>query len=255
MKIGLVKRLIIVGLPCLILLAGFPFSGYSQCVPDTINCIDIDSPGQICPRVLPEGRLGEAYQETITILGPDSAFISGAMVELAKITLDNIENLPSGLDYTAEIVDYYPNQAYCLTVHGTPRDTGTYHLRISVTPYIHWLGVEIPLPVQIDSTSVFLKINSSTSTDSFIGSDFSLIRAFPNPVEESTRIGFWDSGPMKAELLIYNILGRQVYREVIRSSGGRTYFDYKTTNLNPGCYFYIVNRDRTSLSGKFIKSS
>ena len=242
------------GLFCLIVMAGFPGSVISQCIPDTINCIDVDSPGQICPRVLPEGRVGVTYEESITVLAPDSAYINRAWYALAKITVDKIENLPAGINYSAETFEYFPNKAYCISVHGTPRDTGTYYLGISVTPYIPWLNIELPLPVQIDSTSVFMKIKPSTSADPLIDKGFALLEPFPNPVEESSRIGFSDNAPMEAELLIYNMLGRQVYSEVLMSSGGRNYFQYKCTNLNPGCYFYIVRRGMESVSGRFIKS-
>jgi len=226
---------------------------FSQCIPDTINCIDVDKPGQICPAILAEGQVGVDYLEHITIIGPDSAMIGQSNTPLVKVSLYDIENLPPGISYTAETLDFYPNQAYCASLFGVHEEEGTYYLKISVIPYMILFDVLITLPIQTDSTSVYLDIKASSSINYDRSADFSLIQAFPNPFSSETKIGFFCKEASEVELQIFSMLGDCIHRENIQSVSGPNYFDYKADHLAPGYYLYTVRHEDKTLPGRLIK--
>lgn len=87
--------------------------GSAQCVPDTVNFKNEGDPGQICPDSLSNGMQGIEYNEIITFYMPDSASVSDAGMELVKIRLDTVEDLPSGIQFISAKKEFYPDSAYC----------------------------------------------------------------------------------------------------------------------------------------------
>jgi len=161
--------------------AGLPVHSFSQCEPDTINCKDIGEPGQICPAILPDGFLGVPYEEVITIIAPDSANLEEGSIGLFKIELVSLENLPPGIGFTSETMEFFPDQYYCVSLTGTPTQLGTYNLKITVIPYIKLMTWVLALDPQTDSTSVSLTIMPSSAVINLGKASFSLIPAYPNP--------------------------------------------------------------------------
>ena len=242
------------GMICVLMMAGFSLRGFSQCQPDTANCVDVGDPGQICPEKLPFGVVGEIYRHNITILAPESGNVGQLNINLNKIRLESIENLPVGIVFKSETREFYPNEAYCVSLEGIPVKEGIYNLKVSVTPYIRLLGIPFAMPVQYDSTSVSLTVEASSGINSITGEDFSLINAYPNPFNSSTRIGFLDLNPDEAELRVYNMLGRQVYFEHKTPSFGENYFDFNGQELSSGYYIYFIVKENRQLRGKIIKN-
>ncbi len=238
----------------LLVLVGHPYQTISQCIPDTENCIDINEPGQICPAVLATGTVGQAYEEHITIIAPDSAALEQNVIGLVKIRLDAVGNLPPGINYSSEHMEFFPNQAYCVSISGVPLQSGTYYLKITVTPFIMVFTTLISLPAQTDSTSVFMIIEPSTSINYQNSPDFALINPYPNPFESATRIGFISPSTGETELVIFNMLGKIIYREKIISASGLNYFNYDGGSLPPGYYSYAIIREQGSLKGRLVKS-
>lgn len=229
------------------------FSLKGQCDPDLENCIDVNEPGQICPEQLANGNVDSQYEEVITILTPDSVSLGDAKIGIGKITLDSIHNLPPGLEFHGESLEFFPDEAYCVTISGTPEQEGTYFLKIYVTPYLVWLNNYISLGAQVDSTSVSLTVEASLGIDYIDKEEFSLIHAYPNPFMTSTRIGYLEPDQGEAELIISNMLGRQIYRERMHVVEGENYFNFKGDELPPGYYIYAILRENKSLKGKLLK--
>jgi len=226
---------------------------YSQCVPDTVNCIDVNEPGQICPAQLANGFVGTEYEEVITIIAPDVANIGDSQIELLKITLDSIQNLPPGLEFYGETYEYFPDEFYCVTVSGTPKETGTFFLKIFVMPYVDFFGTDLAMGTQIDSISVSITIEASSGIKELDNDGFALIDAYPNPFRYSTKIGYIDPDQGEVELRVMNMLGRQIYQEKIMAIKGENYFQFNGGNLPQGYYLYAIIRDQKSLRGRLLK--
>jgi hypothetical protein len=120
------------------LLAGRILS--AQCVPDTINCVDTEGPGQFCPLNLPKAGLGVLYDEVVTVIPPASFEILGTELTILYIAIDSVKNIPPGISYFSNAEVLYPDTAYCIQLTGTPTQTGNYPLSIYIyqPPLIFW---------------------------------------------------------------------------------------------------------------------
>ena len=99
--------------------------GIAQCEPDVINCIDTASPGQICPMILPDGIIDQAYEQVVTIIPPYEADLgTGNIIEIVKIVIDSINNLPPGLAWEANAEEFYADSVYCVLLSEIGRASG-----------------------------------------------------------------------------------------------------------------------------------
>ncbi|MCD6200483.1 MAG: T9SS type A sorting domain-containing protein [Bacteroidales bacterium] len=225
----------------------------AQCTPDT-GCIDVGTPGQVCPDTLAGAFLGEAYYQPVTFIAPDSAFIGNSGVKITRIEIDTIANLPPGITYSTDTNIFFPDTMYCVLISGTPTDTGTFYIDISVIPYI-WSDIlgEVKMNPQHDSTSVFIVVSEPSFLPERKGTGFSLINPRPNPFRESVKIGFTTADPKNAELVVYDLSGQVIYRERLYSRPGKNYFRFTGAALYPGVYPYFVSTAGKRLAGKLVK--
>lgn len=231
----------------------FQLYAYSQCLPDTENCIDTDEPGQMCPSNLPDGYLGEYYDQVITILTPESGNVGELNINIHKLRLESVENLPAGITYHSATNEFFAGESYCIQLKGTPILAGTYKLKITVTPFVRILGVPVPWGKYVDSTSVVMNIAMPAYINDPGGLDFSLINAYPNPFNSTTRIGFYEIKGAETELRVFDLSGKQVHYENMEGSIGENYFDFTGQALRPGFYLYSVVRENEKLIGRIVK--
>jgi hypothetical protein len=227
-----------------------PLSG--QCAPDT-TCEDAGGdPGQICPNVLPPGIVGEAYESVVTILPPPSGQVMGVTVSVIKIRLDDIQNLPDGMEYQFDGNYMYPDTLYCLVLQGTPTETGVFPLHIKVTATVDVAG-GINVPVT-DSTSVVFTVNSATGIYySPSPGSFEVIHCFPNPFYDKTRIGYRTRTFVETELKVFSLLGQAIYTEKLAGSSGTFYYQFTGQDLRPGTYIYTITTGEKAYTGRFMK--
>ncbi|PLX09301.1 MAG: hypothetical protein C0596_01765 [Marinilabiliales bacterium] len=156
------------------------------CTPD-VSCEEIENPGQICPEVLPVAHVCEYYDETVTVIPPATFYIGGTDYDIAKISLDNVEGLPEGIDWCKSeefftVTDPYTR--YCAQLKGTPTTVGEYQLTLTITPYYDFFGTEIALPAQTDDTSLMVIVLPAAP-----GADFS---ANVTTTTTGTEVMFYD---------------------------------------------------------------
>lgn len=245
------KNLVLVCLIMLLPIMNF-YEITGQCTPDTIGCVDVLLPGEICPDTLPPGVLGVEYNQTVTILPPPYFSFAGFNVQIIKIQIISVDSLPPGLEYEVNAVDLYPDTAYCSLVSGTPTDTGLFTLAIKVKPYILLVDT-IELDPMVDDTSVCIRINAPSNIVDLDEEEFQIINE-PNPFSYKTRIGCITGKTTEVELYIFDILGKLVYNERIIAERGENYFEFTGENLTTGTYIYSIKSKETSLSRQLIKS-
>jgi hypothetical protein len=215
-------------------------------------------PGEICPLIVPEGTVNVAYEQTFTVIPPSEYYsISMGTLEIAKILIDSVGNLPPGLNYQANSDTFFVDTAYCILLTGIPVQAGTYHLAITVTPYIYLDFGGGPIlfksdPI-VDDTSLTITIREPSGIDEFRGKAFAALEAMPNPFETSTRIGFYTRNQGEYELTIYNLLGQLAYSEHIMGVPGRNYFSFNGIDLKPGTYLYNISGNGNSVARKLIR--
>lgn len=230
----------------------------AQCEPDTVNCKDVLLPGEICPLILPDGVVNEPYEQVFTVIPPSEFYsITLGTLEIAKIQIDSVGNLPPGLSYQTNSDTFFVDTAYCVLLSGIPILAGTYDLEITVTPYVYLnLGKDKILfksnPI-VDDTSLTIIVRDPSGIDEFQGKEFSIIEAFPNPFRNSTRIGFFTRSQNPFELRIYNLLGQLTYSEKMSGLPGKNYFNFNGMTLQPGTYLYNISGNGKIVTKKMIR--
>jgi hypothetical protein len=238
-------------LPVLFLL-GSGYQSFGQCDPDTSGCIDIDEPGQICPKVLPDAVLNVPYEVVITVIPPDSVEVPDIGIFVIDfIIVDTVENLPEGLTYEANADTFYTNSTYCILISGTPEKAGDFNLNITVTAYVKFLNSYIPAS-RTDS-SIVITVLETAGLDPNTVNEFHLVPNFPNPFSEVTSLGFYSPFDEQIELSVYNLLGELIYVEKQGFPPGENYFDFTGKSLQSGTYIYSITNNEEVFTGKIVK--
>lgn len=229
-------------------------AAYAQCIPDTANCIDTGDPGQICPSDLPEVIVNVPYDEVITVIAPDSAFLSDLAVGLHHIAVDSIKNLPPGINYYINATEFYPDSAYCIQISGTPTQEGEYHLEIYVSAFVEVLQTVYSVGQIVDDTSVVMTVHGTSGINPIPVNEFHVLPGVPNPFTDFTTLGFYTPFDDRIELQVFNILGKLMHEEIVGAPAGEHLFQFDGNALLPGTYFYRVTNSSKLHTGKFIKS-
>ncbi len=228
-----------------------PLNG--QCVPDTA-CKDTGGdPGQICPNALPVATVGESYETIVTILPPPHGLFMGFSVPVIKIRLDDIQNLPDGIEYSYDGGNMYPESLYCLVVHGVPAEQGVFPLHIKVTATVdYWGGINVSVT---DSSSVVFTVNASSGVyNSSVSESFEVVHCYPNPFYDKARIGYRTDTFVDTELRVFSLLGQVIYTEKLAGSSGSHYYQFTGQDLRPGTYIYTISTNSDKVyTGRFMK--
>lgn len=227
---------------------------FAQCEPDTVNCKDVLMSGEICPLILPDGRINETYEEVFTVIPPSQAETQYGTINIVKIVIDTVGNLPPGLNYQTNSDTFYVDTAYCVLISGIPTTPGIYDLHIRVIPYIYSVVFGVIQGTAIeDDTSLTIIIRETSGIDEFQGKEFSVLEALPNIFGAETRIGFFTRNQYPFELRIYNLLGQLAYSENIVGLPGKNYFSFNGSALQPGTYLYNISGNGNSITKKLIR--
>jgi len=241
-------------------LFAFNINVNAQCTPDP-GCVDLLNPGEICPENLPDGTVGVPYSQVVTVIPPATGTVGGQTINVLKIKLKSVANLPNGLSYqcspaNCEFAVTSPFTRYCILISGTPTTAGSYPLSITVTPYISVFGVPTPVTDQVDDTSLAITINPATSSYSIVNMNkFSVLESKPNPFSYSSKIGFISpTNNIEVKLTVFDVVGNMIYNEKTTASKGENYFEFDGVKLGKGMYFYTVSNGKESTTKQLIKN-
>ncbi len=198
------------------------------------------------------GRLQVTF---LTLIGSIVAQPEGLpTIEIVYIEIDSVLNLPPGIDYYPNALQFYPDTAYCIQITGNPTEAGEFQLAIYVSPFIDIFGTITKGPPVVDDTSVVMVVHGPSGFDPYQVREFQVLQNIPNPFSEVTRIGFFTPFDDRIELKVYNILGELMHQENQGAPPGEHFFEFDGGDLLPGTYFYRVNNSSTFFTGKFIKT-
>lgn len=241
----------------LILVVSALFLGVStssaQCEPDTVNCKDTLQSGEFCPRLLPDGYVGQPYSEVITLIAPSEYNYLGNVVTVLELVVLDVKNMPPGITYEANADTLLPDNAYCVLLSGTPETAGVYGLGITVSALVNIPNLgEIRIDSTTDDTSVSMVIHAGSGLDDPFWEDQQVFCG-PNPFNNTTTIRLKSQGIEDTELVVYNLLGGIVYREQMRTSPGINSFRFDGQDLNHGTYIYHVTTKGEIYTNRLLK--
>jgi len=225
----------------------------AQCTPDPA-CVDIDEPGEYCPKDFPPVILDVPYDQVITFILAAEYDINGTIYTLDSIAVDSVMNIPPGLVYSSSNTGYVPGVAYCSQLSGTPTQAGEYAVEFYLEPFIDLGDGPVSLGKYLNDTSVVISVYGPTGVSPRQADQFRVMPVVPNPFSEFTRMSFYTPFSDRVSLQVYNILGKLMYEETLSTPPGEHRFEFTGGDLLPGTYFYRIINSSKLHTGKFIKS-
>ena len=149
-----------------------------DCIPDTLT-----EPG-ITPLELPFGEIDKTYSETISVLlFPDTVVVQNnnpVSVNIDSMVMLDVIGLPTGLSYRCKDDNptFLPLTPSCMSVFGTPTESGVFPLYIPIQTYGKVLKF-VPIN-QADTISDYILtvLGGSTNLHKI---DRTELNIFPNP--------------------------------------------------------------------------
>jgi len=214
----------------------------AQCTPD------INMPkGSIFPESIKIGYKDLAYSDVIYFRAPlDTNSILGK-VRVDSMEITGVKGLPSEFTYTCFTSNcrFKGGESSCLTLTGTPTQTGVYPLVVYVRTYPTLKGfIDVPLPAQNDSNSrytLYVYGNVGYLENSLENS----ISVFPNPANDLLNIA--TSSTQKITAQLFDINGKLHIEQV---------FDANATMslkaLSKGIYVLKLNNNTQHFTRKIV---
>jgi hypothetical protein len=78
------------------------------------------------------------------------------------------------------------------------------------------------------------------------------LTAAPNPFSHSTTITFETKNNSKIIFSVKNVLGKTVYKEIIKTKTGKNKIPFSKGNLKTGIYIYTLQSKEKIISKRFV---
>lgn len=250
--------------------SGSILGAIAQCTPDAENTdlISVPEGSQVVDDTtyFPPITQGEEYTEVVQIYIPAEVAIDGfGTVQVANLTLDDIEGLPEGLSYECDNAEcsWSAENNGCITISGTVPmsvEDAEFPLTLVMSGTALLGTVEIPVPAAtmaevIDSSSkyaVFTGSDDGLSTIELAAQTFALKGNVPNPFQTTTTIRFTNSGNELVNLHVYDLLGNVISTQQLETVAGENAIRFEANALSSGIYMYALDNGTEMLTGRMI---
>lgn len=229
------------------------YSAFTQCTPD----VSLTHSG-LYPNILPDAKVGTAYNQTITFQFPSDTTIvifgNPQLVHIDTLIILSVTGFPTSFtkDCNAVGCKYYaiPLRG-CMKVAGTPTtaDTGTKKLVINLLAKLKLGVTAIAYPVTDSSLSFRVQANVGLTRGQQPNYTFGIEQITPNPFTEKTVVTITSPKNEKATIAIRDILGKEIYTNLVSCKPGSNNFIIDTESFKAGYYLLSV----TSSSGVITK--
>ena len=233
---------------------------FGQCTPDPL-VTDPEGNGEMVPDTL-EVWENEAVGLTLTVIAPDTASV-GTMghINLHHITVKSLNNAPSWLAYTCtpSNCEFVGTESRCVWVSGSSVTSapGFYPVDVIVDVYATILGSAVLVQSNYNSgTPLIIWVHPAgwgVTERAFNG--FGIREAKPNPFNNTVKIGCYTEGAQNVTLKVMDMVGNEVYNEVLNAGAGESYFAFDGSGLSNGLYFYsLIDEQNRVITKKFVKT-
>lgn len=227
-----------------------------QCVPGTSTTPGItpDSASGLAP-----AYAGQPYSQVMQIVVPtDTTAMIGPIpvtVNIVSISLTSFTGLPPGLTYTCtpSSCSFPGGSNGCVLISGTPTVAGTFN----VTAITASVGSTILGNItQYDTITYYNVVVNGTTTgiDESTGLSFSMEQNTPNPCNETADIRFTVPQMGEVEFRVFNLIGKEVYRNLLQGETGENNLKIDTRDFAPGVYMYTMTYNGETISKRMVIS-
>ncbi|HMT29002.1 MAG TPA: T9SS type A sorting domain-containing protein [Bacteroidia bacterium] len=226
----------------------------AQCIPD----ITIVTPG-IYPDSatgLPSGTVNQAYSEVIQAKVLTDTTYLGLPAIITNITIVGVTGLPPGLTYACNPAScVFPGGSNgCFLLSDTPTVAGAFPINVN----LEINGTIFGIPANpISQTLDYYVININTGvglSDDLSNVKFDLLQNTPNPADTYTDVAF--TSPLGGDftLKIFNMIGKEVYKQTIRGMAGKNTTRIMLDDYAPGVYMLSLENGNTIVTRRMIVS-
>jgi hypothetical protein len=223
----------------------------AQCTPDPT----LTYPG-IKPAKLPDGIVGTAYSETVSLMVPQDTNLiyngTPVTVRVDSARVIYISMLPHNFSYVTD----KPSQTWgggkkgCAVISGMPDviGIGKYAITVKTQTWFKVIGLSNTFD-QIDSSSIDFEIRNANSVKEIAKAKS--LKVYPNPAKEELIIEL-NQYDAKAYFEVYNILGSKL--DVSYNLNSHTGMaKLNISELPNGVYFVRGKLNGNNYQAKFIK--
>lgn len=201
---------------------------------------------------------GTPYVQLVTVVVPPDTVVSPFLppIPFDSIVLVSATGFPPGFTYACWNSTTNPNRCAwpgnsigCMSINGNPviADTGTYYLTFNINAYVG--GSTTPQAATIDYYRII--INPPLSMIESQSTAFAVLQNEPNPFRGKTRIAYTVPSQGDVKLVVYNMLGRQVYKATIVAQKGHNTFEL-AAGLTPGIYMYTLSHGSAVVTKRMV---
>ena len=212
----------------------------------------------------------------IPFVNYDQFTAQGNHVNIKKLRIDTISNLPCGLCWSTNKAtnEFLADEFGCFKIHGTTNDpAGEYkmHLILSVATVdtnsysiVHINanagGVYLYLRVQangsacvsVDTSSLGLTATCITGINEVSTATVHSLSIQPNPMSAEAKVTFTSETNGDQQIRITNVVGSEVYNAAISAKMGINETTISRNNLPAGIYILSVGNASGMISRKFV---
>jgi hypothetical protein len=234
---------------------------FGQCTPDPL-VTDPEGNGEMIPDTIEVGE-NSAFNLTLTIIAPDTASVGTAgHINLHHITVKSLNNKPSWLTYACNPsnCEFIGTASRCVLVSGTAPLGSAGYIAIDVIVDVYASILGAPVLVQSDYNSgmplVILVHPEGWGVTEQAYKGFGIMQATPNPFTNTVKLGCFTENPQNVSLKVVNMVGQEVYSEVLSTHSGDNFFQFNGNDLTNGVYFYsVIDAQNRVITKKLIKSN
>ena len=232
---------------------------FGQCTPDPL-VTDPEGNGEMVPDTL-EAIETVPLNQTLTIIGPDTANIGTGTITIHHVTVKSLQNKPTWLSYVCNpsTCEFVSTASRCVLTTGTPPagSAGFYPITVLVDVYVSILGTPVAVATDYNSGMplVVWVHPASWGITEFANKGFGIIPPQPNPFNNETKIGCYTDKAQTVSFKVVDMVGKEIYSEKLNTNTGENYFNFNGNNLSNGIYFYsVIDAQNHVITKKMIKS-
>lgn len=245
----------------LLVLATALFAGSvsAQCTPDPLYADSVYGVWPDTTTNFMPGVMGQFYSDTLNIIVPSSAALIDPtypeVVVVDSIQLVSVTGLPPGIgiycnSQTSASCTYLSNTLGCGLLEGTPTQQGTFPLTLDVLAWttVPFLGTQ-SVPVSFGGYEIVIA-DVGTGLVAHTASGISGVRNVPNPFASRTIIEFSSSKAGSARIRVFNLVGEEMWDEVVQTKAGVNRVPFEGAQLPAGVYLYKIESGVSTYTGR-----
>ena len=205
------------------------------------------------------GTIGIPYEQILNLIVPSDAGIIDAQFDglvIDSVAFEGITGLPMGLSVacnsqTSAPCTYITGQLGCGVITGTPTETGTFPLVLNVLAHTSFFGSVLSVPYPFSGYRIVISDNT-TSIEGPGVTTLGSVRNVPNPFSTRTSFEFDLDRSGTVELLIFNLLGEEMWNRSIQGKAGVNKVPFDGQSLSEGVYIYKLASGKRTQTGRMV---